>query len=90
MRAIAFMFLGIQAIAILTVRSRLQHVPRSVNMVEFVKPFTETTFVLNALGCFFTFWGILIPFNYITLAAEASGMSPQLASYLIPIINGAR
>ena len=90
MRVIAFMFLGVQIVAILTVRSRLQHVPQSVDLREFARPFRETTFLFNALACFFTFWGILIPFNYITLTATASGMSPRLAGYLIPLINGVR
>lgn len=90
MRAIAFMFLGLQAIAIFTVRSRLEHVPIRLDLLEFVRPFAETTFSFNALACFFTFWGILVPLNYITLVALASGMSPHLAGYLMPIINGAR
>ncbi|MCJ1424695.1 hypothetical protein MMC29_002583 [Sticta canariensis] len=83
------MFLGLQSIAIFTMRSRLQHKPRRPRIREFLSPLTEVTFLLNALGCFFVFWGILIPFNYITLAAESSGMSRSLAQYLIPIINGA-
>lgn len=90
MRAIAFMFLGLLYIANITVHSRLQHNPQPPRIREFVSPLTEVTFLLNALGCFFVFWGIIIPFNYITLAAEASGMSRSLAQNLIPIINGAR
>lgn len=58
--------------------------------MAFVRPYLhDRVFLFNALGAFFTFWGILIPFNYIPLAAQASGMSPALAAYLIPIINGA-
>lgn len=90
MRAIAFMFLGIQTVAILTVHSRLQHVPQPFDISEFTKPFSDLTFLFNVLACFFTFWGILIPFNYITLTATASGMSPRLAGYMIPLINGVR
>ena len=89
-RTIAFMLLGLQVIAILTVRSRLQHASKPLSTHEFVKPFSEPIFCLNSLACFFAFWGILIPFNYIQLASEASGMSPRLAAYLVPIINGAR
>jgi hypothetical protein len=90
-RAIAFMFLGLQIIAILTVRSRLVHHRKPVIVKAFVRPYySDRKFLYNALGAFFTFWGILIPGNYIVLAAQASGMSPYLSSYLIPIINASR
>jgi len=90
MRAIAFMLLGLQLIALLTVRSYLKHRPKPLNMREFVDPFKETPYLLNALGCFCTMWGILIPFNYIALSAQSAGISQELAIYMIPILNGAR
>lgn len=89
-RTIGFMLLGLQIIALLTVRSRLKHIPKPVDIMEFLRPFKETPYLLNALGCFFTIWGILIPFNYIALSSESAGISPDLAVYLIPILNGAR
>ncbi|KAL8888184.1 MAG: hypothetical protein Q9205_000453, partial [Flavoplaca limonia] len=89
MRAIAFMLLGLQTIALLTVRSYLDHEPQPVNILEFVRPFKEIPYLFNTIGCFFTMWGILIPFNYIALSGESAGMSPVLAVYLIPILNGA-
>ncbi len=89
-RAIAFMFLGLQIIALLTVRSRLNHVHKPVIMMDFLRPFKERPYLFNAIGCFFTMWGILIPFSYIVLSGESAGISPDLAVYLIPILNGAR
>ena len=89
-RTIAFMVFGLQSIALLTVRSRLNHVPKPVIIMDFLRPFKETPYLFNALGCFFTMWGILIPFNYIVLSSESAGIAPDLAIYLIPILNGAR
>lgn len=89
-RTISFMLLGLQAVSLLITRSRLRHQPKPFSPLEFARPYREPVFALNSLACFFTFWGILIPFNYIELASEASGMSPRLSSYLIPVINSAR
>ena len=89
-RALAFMLLGLQLIAILTVRSFLEHEPKPLDLMEFIQPFKEIPYLLNALGCFCTMWGILIPFNYIALSAQSAGISPGLAIYMIPILNGAR
>lgn len=90
MRAIAFTLLGLQLVALLTVRSYLNHEKKPVDMMEFIRPFRETPYLFNALGCFFTMWGIPIPFNYIALSAQSAGISPELAIYMIPILNGAR
>lgn len=90
MRAIAFMLLGLQAIALLVVRSHVDHVPKPINLREFIRPFQELPYLYNAIGCFFIMWGILIPFNFIALSAESAGISPGLAVDLIPILNGAR
>ena len=89
-RAIGFMLLGLQTLALLTVRSHLSHEPGSFNFMEFILPFKETPYLFNAIGCFFTMWGILIPFNFIALSAQSAGLSPSLANYTIPILNGSR
>ncbi|KAI4184663.1 MAG: hypothetical protein L6R41_004588 [Letrouitia leprolyta] len=89
MRTIAFMLLGLQTTALFTVRSYLDHVPKRVSLLEFLRPFKETPYLCNTIGCFFTMWGILIPFNYIALSGESAGISTGLAVYLIPILNGA-
>ena len=90
MRAIAFMFLGLQVVGILAVSSRLKHTPKPVRIQDFTVNFKDRTFMLNAFGCFFFFWGMIIPSNFMILNAESKGMSTQLATYQLSIFNGAR
>lgn len=89
MRAVAFMFLGLLIIANLTIKSRIPPARRPFHFVEMVKPFTEKPFLLLSLAAFFTYIGGFLPFNFLILQGEASGMSTSLASYLIPILNAA-
>jgi hypothetical protein len=88
MRAVGFMFLGLLIIANLTIKSRLPPARRPFNFMELVSPFMEKPFLLLALAAFFTYIGGFLPFNFLILQGEASGMSPYLASYLVPILNG--
>jgi hypothetical protein len=88
MRAVAFMFLGLLIIANLTIKSRLSPARRPFNFMELVTPFTERPFLLLALAAFFIYIGGFLPFNFLILQGEASGMSANLASYLVPILNG--
>lgn len=87
MRAVAFMFLGLLIIANLTIRSRLPPTRRPFNAKEMVKPFTELPFLLLSIGSFFLYIGGFLPFNFLIAQGEASGMSVNLASYLISIMN---
>jgi len=89
MRAVAFMFLGLLIFANLTVKSRLPPARRPFNFMELVQPFTERPFLLLALAGFFTYLGGFLPFNFLIVQGEASGMSANLASYLVPIMNAA-
>lgn len=86
-RAMGFLILGIQIIAILTVRSRLDHKPKPFNLANFSRPFKDRAFVLNSLACLAGMLGTLIPFNYLKVSAQAANVSPNLATYLLPIIN---
>jgi len=89
MRAVAFMFLGLLIIANLTIKSRLPPARRPFKAMELVEPFTERPFLLLALAAFFIYIGGFLPFNFLILQGEASGMSPNLASYLVPLLNAA-
>lgn len=89
MRAVAFMFLGLLVIANLTIKSRLPPARRPFHFMELVSPFTERPFLLLALASFFIYIGGFLPFNFLILQGRASGMSSNLASYLVPILNGA-
>ncbi len=88
MRAVAFMFLGLLIIANLTIKSRFPPARRPFNFMELVSPFMERPFLLLALAAFFIYIGGFLPFNFLILQGEASGMSANLASYLVPILNG--
>lgn len=87
MRALAFMILGLLIIANLTIKSRLPPVRRPFHFNDLVKPFTEKPFFLLSLASFFIYIGGFLPFNFIIVQGEASGMSTELASYLVPILN---
>jgi MFS family permease len=89
MRAVAFLFLGLLIITNLTVKSRLPPARRPFHFVELVSPFTERPFLLLALASFFIYIGGFLPFTFIIVQAEAAGMSTNLASYLLPIVNAA-
>ncbi|GAD94803.1 hypothetical protein PVAR5_3432 [Paecilomyces variotii No. 5] len=89
MRICAFMILGLLVISNLTVRSRLKHVKKPFQPLEFFKPLKELKFVLTVTGAFFFFWGMFLPFTFVILQAERYGMSANMGAYLIPILNAA-
>jgi len=90
MRTAAFTILGMLIIANLTVKSRLKPSPRPVALMDFITPLKEPTYALLAAGSFFFFFGTFIPFNFIIMQALEYGMSPDLATYLLPILNATR
>lgn len=67
MRAVAFMFFGMLAIANLTVKSRLKPRPKKVEIMEFVVPLKEPAFALLCISSFFFFFGTFLPFNFVIL-----------------------
>lgn len=89
MRAVAFLIMGMLIIANLTVKSRLPPNPRKFDIKQFLRPLREPAFNLLCLGSFLYCFGMFLPFNFITLQAQALGMSANLSSYLIPILNAA-
>jgi len=89
-RAVAFLFLFLLGIACLTVRSRIPPRPRPLVISEYFGGFREPAYVLTVFACFLFFWGMFLPFTYIILQAQQSGMDPTLTPYLLPIINAVR
>ncbi|KAI9697881.1 MAG: hypothetical protein M1820_007668 [Bogoriella megaspora] len=87
MRISAFLILALGLIAIATVRSRIPPSPQPLNLMEFLRPLKEPTYVLLTLGSFLFFLGFFLPLNFIILQARSEGMSADLAQYLIPIFN---
>lgn len=67
MRAAAFMILGMCCIGIVTVKSRLPPNPKRLNVMEYVRPLRETAFLHVAIGSFFFFFGMFLPFNYVII-----------------------
>ena len=89
MRVAAFMILGLLVIANLTVKSRLPPSPKPLHVMEFIRPLMELPFFLTVFSAFLFFFGIFLPFNYVILQAIDVGMSENLASYLLAILNAA-
>ncbi|KAI1843454.1 hypothetical protein JX265_013336 [Neoarthrinium moseri] len=87
MRVVAFMFLGMCGIASATIKSRLPPRPKPVVFKDYLKPFTEPTMGLTMLAGFFFYFGMFLPFSYITLQAQSAGMDESLSEYLLPILN---
>jgi len=90
MRTCAFIFLGLLIVASFTLESRNKPNPRPVVLKEFLSPLRERPFLYTTLGSFFFFWGVFVPFNFIILEGEHFGMTPELAGYLVAILNGTR
>jgi MFS family permease len=88
MRTAAFLILFMLIIANLTLKSRLAPNPRRFDIMDFIRPMKELPFDVVMLASFLTFFGIFIPFNYIILQAQAAGMSQELSSYILAIVNG--
>ncbi len=87
MRAAAFLILGLLIYANLTVKSRLPPQPKIWNITDFIKPLGELPFLLTVLASFAFFFGMFLPFNFIILSAEYNGMGPNLAGYLLAVLN---
>jgi hypothetical protein len=89
MRSVAFMFLGLLVIGNICVKARLPPAKRGFRFKEFLAPFSEVPFSLLTAGTFFIYLGGFLPFTFVIVQARAEGMSTQLATYLVSIMNGA-
>lgn len=87
MRTCAFLILACCIFANFTVRSRLHHSPKPLNLDDYWRPLRETPFSTFTFGYFLFYLGFFVPYNFIILEAKRYGMSPGLASYLVPILN---
>ncbi|KAA8647985.1 uncharacterized protein ATNIH1004_003868 [Aspergillus tanneri] len=90
MRTAAFLILGLQIIAILTVRPRAKLAPKKMPAGRFAAPFKEFPFVMLLLGIFVLTYGIFIPIDYLAVQGfEDAHMSEEMAQYLVSIFNAA-
>ncbi|BCS13231.1 hypothetical protein ALUC_51277S [Aspergillus luchuensis] len=89
MRICGFLILFLLIITNLTTTSRLVHTRKQYHIRDFIRPLSELPFILTTAGTFCFFWGMFLPFSFIPSQAQRHGMSPTLASYLIPVLNAA-
>lgn len=90
MRISAFLILFLLIIANLCVTSRFPPKPHSPTKEELLRPFTEAKSLFVFGGAFLITFGVFIPITYIVIEAQASGMSANLAQYLLAVLNAAR
>ncbi|KAF5675190.1 monocarboxylate transporter [Fusarium heterosporum] len=88
MRLIGFLFLAFMTISCVLIKARVPPKPRSFAISDYQRCFKEPVMLLTMLGGFLFFWGMFLPLNYIIIQAKASGISPDLVPYLLPLING--
>ncbi|GFF51924.1 probable transporter MCH4 [Aspergillus udagawae] len=90
LRTAAFLILGLQIVAILTVRPRTKPMPKKMPTGRFAAPFREFPFVLLLLGIFVLTYGIFIPIDYLAVQGfQEAHMSEEMAQYLVSIFNAA-
>ncbi|KAM5377374.1 hypothetical protein ACJZ2D_005055 [Fusarium nematophilum] len=88
-RICAFLIAGMLVFANLTITSNLRHSPKASGIMGYLRPARELNFCIMASSCFFLYWGLFVPFNYIVTEAIYYGMKPSLAIGLVSILNGA-
>lgn len=89
MRICAFLMLFLLVIANLTVRPYSPPHPQTVTKAQLLKPFTEIEFLCTTAGFFFFSYGFFVTINYLPVQAYGVGMNPDLAQYVMPILNAA-
>ncbi|KAH8652162.1 major facilitator superfamily domain-containing protein [Xylariales sp. PMI_506] len=92
MRTSAFVILALLLVAIATVRPRKAVGGASwahkAGKPDLAAPFKEIGFVCTAIGAALLTFAIFIPIDYLPVQAmEEVGMSPDLAQYLLAILN---
>jgi hypothetical protein len=90
MRIAAFMILGLLTISNLTIKSRFPPQPRTMTKEELLQPFREFKTVVVIGGFLLLTFGIFIPIDYVVAEALGTGMDPNLAQYLLAMLNAGR
>ncbi len=92
MRAVAFLMSAFLIIASLTLRTKptASSAPRfRLRSEDLIRPLGEPLFALLTAANLAFLFGSFIPFSYIILQSQMTGMPAGLSVYLIPILNGA-
>ncbi|KAL1843482.1 hypothetical protein VTJ49DRAFT_1353 [Mycothermus thermophilus] len=91
-RAIAFILLGLSAIPLAFMRTRVPPTPRkgkgALGMID-ATAFRDTPYVLFVAGGFFAFLTLYVGFFYVTLHATSHGIASArgFAPYLVTLLN---
>ncbi|OQE15059.1 hypothetical protein PENFLA_c034G05115 [Penicillium flavigenum] len=83
-RIIGFIMLAMLSLSLATVRPRL---PPRKGKILMPSAFKQAAYSLFLAGMFLMIWGVFTPFFYLTEYAIAQGMSANLSSYLLSILN---
>lgn len=88
-RGIAFFMLGLSILCCIFTTSRVPPPGfQKINVRKtYIAPFNCTPFLLMSISVFMIFFGAFIPVAFIPSHAVANGLSRELASYLITILN---
>ncbi|GAB0133137.1 hypothetical protein EsDP_00001552 [Epichloe bromicola] len=89
MRTCAFLVLALLVVANLTVRTFQPPRPQKLTRTLLAQPFRELDFVFLCAGFFCFTFGIYIPIDYLPVQALDAGVEPNLAQYLLSILNAA-
>ncbi|KAH0382246.1 hypothetical protein KCU92_g6425, partial [Aureobasidium melanogenum] len=89
MRTCAFLILGLWLITIATISSDLPHGGEKFEIAKYTRPFTEPKCLILLGFCYFLYWDLLVPFNYLLISSVEYGMSFSMAFNLTPIMTGA-
>lgn len=87
MRTCGFLILFLLVIANLTIKPFNPPHPHPVTAKQLAKPLREVDFLFTTAGVFLFSYGFFPPLNYLTVEAINAGMSPNLAQYLLSILN---
>ncbi|KAL4897039.1 major facilitator superfamily domain-containing protein [Aspergillus ambiguus] len=87
MRVCAFLVLGLWMIVVATISSNISHKRKHFNFRKYFRAFKESNFIFLFVFFFFLYWSIIVPMNYLSVAAETRGMSMTMALNLVPIMN---
>lgn len=85
-RILGFIMLAVLGPACFAIRARL---PPRVSSFFLLAAFKEITYVSLLGASFLVVMGVFMPFFYLPSFAIEKGMSTQLASYIVSILNGA-
>lgn len=90
MRISAFLVLSMLVIAAATVKTRNPPMSKRATKDQIIQPLTEMGFVAVMIGIFLFTIGFFVPVTYLVVQAISAGMDPNLAHYLVPILNAGR